>query len=84
VSIPPYQGLTNRDECRTRDYNCADKARNRNEMTFTVIERDPTSPLTILRWIELNWETAPREKLLAAFSSALNMRDSEVVKRAAD
>jgi hypothetical protein len=84
MSIPPYQGLTNKDANRTRDYQCFEKARAKGEMTFTVVEHDLTSPLTILRWIELNFATCPREKLLDAFHDALNMRDSTIPKKAAD
>ena len=79
-----FEGMTQREENRHRDYKCFEKARAAGEMTFTVRERDITAPLTILRWIELNFATCPREKLLDAFHDALNMRDSVIPKKNAD
>jgi len=79
-----FEGMTLRDEVRTRDYRCFEKARAAGQMTFTVIEQDQSAPLTILRWIELNFATCSRQKLIDAFESALNMRDSLRPKKAAD
>jgi hypothetical protein len=79
-----FDGMTLRDEARARDQRCFEKARAAGEITFTVREQDASAPLTIMRWIELNFHTAPRAKLLEAFESALNMRDSALPKKAAD
>jgi hypothetical protein len=66
------------------DRKCFDKAVARGEQTFTLVEHDPTAPLTILEWIKLNWKTAPVEKLRDAFEDALAMEHSTIAKRAAD
>jgi hypothetical protein len=74
-----YKGLH-----RTMDRRCFEKAQAAGEMTFTLREQDRSAPLTILRWIELNFETCPKDKLLDAFHDALNMRDSPRPKKNAD
>jgi hypothetical protein len=66
------------------DAECHSKAIARGEQTFTLVEHDPTSPLTILEWIKLNWYTAPIGKLRDAFEDALCMKASTIEKRAAD
>ena len=51
------------------------KAKNRNDITFTLVGQDLTSPRTIAFWILENIETAPEEKLVHAVRVAVNMRD---------
>lgn len=78
------EGMTLRDGYRFRDNKCFEKAQGAGETTFTVRERDYSAPQTILAWIGLNFNTAPREKLLDAFERALHMRDSPRPKKVAD
>lgn len=66
------------------DKDCYDKAVARGQQTFTVVEQDITAPMVILRWIELNWETAPISKLRDAFEDALCMKASKIAKKHAD
>jgi hypothetical protein len=77
-------GQEQRDVARKIDNRCFEKARSRNQMTFTVVEQDITAPYTILEWIRLNWATAPVEKLRDAFENALAMQHSEIEKKHAD
>jgi hypothetical protein len=79
-----FEGMTRRDEDRFRDNKCYTKAQAAGETTFTVRERDYSAPLTVLAWIQLNFTTAPREKLIDAFERALYMRDSPRSKKVAD
>lgn len=78
----PLEGQ--RDLAVKMDNKCYDKARARGEQTFTLIERDPTAPRTILRWIELNWDTASISKLRDAFEDALCMKASKITKKYPD
>jgi hypothetical protein len=73
-----------RELAKKMDSACFEKARKHGEQTFTVVEHDPTAPLTILKWIELNWYTAPVAKLRDAFEDALAMQHSPIAKRPAD
>jgi hypothetical protein len=79
---PP--GFEEKLAARKRDAECFRKAEARGELTFTVTERDPTSPKTILFWIMENFETAPAEKLRDAFEGALGMQFSQIQKKRAD
>lgn len=63
---------------------CAAKAKERGQMTFTLVEQDMSAPLVILEWIKLNWQTCPPEKLRDAFEDALAMKCSPVAKKWAD
>ncbi len=63
------------------DNTCYSKAVARGQSTFTLVEQDKTAPKTILRWIELNWDTAPESKLEDAFENALRMRRSVIEKK---
>ena len=67
-----------------RDMNCYEKAKQRGQRTFTVVEQDISAPKTILFWIMENWATATTSKLEDAFETAIGMRDSTVVKKKAD
>ena len=69
---------------RKHDNACYRKAFERNEMTFTLVERDRSSPRTILFWIMENFATAPPEKLRDAFEDARAMQFSRVEKKNAD
>jgi hypothetical protein len=66
------------------DSNCYNRARQRGEQTFTLVERDFTSPYVIVEWIKLNLATAPPEKLLDALRDAIAMQRSPIPKRDAD
>ena len=57
-----------------QESSCYTKARNRDQMTFTVIEQDKTAVSTIGWWILQNIETAPAKKLRLALDEALEMR----------
>lgn len=78
----------NTEEVRNRhiaaDDLCARKARNRKQVTFTIVEQDKTAPETIAEWIKLNIRTAPPAKLYDALEAALVMRESKVEKKDAD
>jgi hypothetical protein len=76
--------VDHREVAKKMDHQCFEKAAKRGEQTFTLVEHDPTAPRTILRWIELNWETAPVAKLRDAFEDALAMQHSPIAKRPAD
>lgn len=69
---------------RKHDNVCYQKAFARDEMTFTLVERDITSPRTILFWIMENFATCPVTKLRDAFEDALAMQHSNVSKKNAD
>ena len=75
---------TSKQQQIERDEACYRKARVAGERTFTLRERDKSSPKTILYWIMLNWDTCPTLKLQDAFEDAINMRDSALDKRVAD
>lgn len=66
------------------DLICADKARGRGQLTFTIVEQDRSAVITIAEWIKLNIMTAPPAKLYEALETALSMRDSQVEKKNAD
>ena len=51
------------------------RAKSRAQETFTLVAQDRTAPLIILQWIAANLETAPEEKLRAAFERAMAMRE---------
>lgn len=79
---PP--GFEEKLAARKRDAECFRKAEARQELTFTVVEHDPTGPRTILFWIMENFDTAPAEKLRDAFEGALGMQFSQIPKKRAD
>lgn len=79
---PP--GFEDKLAARKRDAECFRKAEQRGELTFTVVERDPTAAKTILFWIMENLDSAPAEKLRDAFEGALAMRFSQIPKKVAD
>lgn len=56
------------------DGACFIKARQRGQMTFTVVEQDITAVKTIAHWIYLNIEDASEEKLRLALEECLEMR----------
>lgn len=57
------------DEVTTRQ-----KAIERNDLTFTLVGQDHSSPETIAYWILKNIESAPEEKLRGALDKAIRMR----------
>src|SRR6267143_1717035 len=50
------------------------KANERNDLTFTLVGQDLSSPRTIAFWILENIHTAPAEKLQSALTKAIRMR----------
>lgn len=83
VSESPNNPVT-RDKHRHQDIKCQDKARDRMQLTFTLVEQDMSSPHVILDWIKYNLKTCPNDKLIEAFECALVMKDSTIQKKAAD
>ena len=53
---------------------CFQKAKERGQMTFTVVEQDETAVRVIAHWIYLNIEKASPEKLRLALEECLEMR----------
>ena len=45
-----------------------------NEPLFVLRSQDFTSPILILEWIKINFETCPNDKLEAAFHTAIEMK----------
>lgn len=78
----PYQEDVN--AAQKRDMDCYQKAKSRNQLTFTVVEQYMSAPLTILEWVRLNFVTAPIPKLRDAFETALAMKESLIPKKLAD
>lgn len=70
------------DEAMTDDRQCFEKALNRGQQTFTLVEQDRSSPEVIAYWILKNIETCPAEKLVDALLDALAMRDCQKRKNA--
>lgn len=66
-----------------QDIGCAEKARARGQMTFTIVEQDQSAAETIAYWILKNINTAPASKLFDALESALVAREFPN-KKAAD
>ncbi len=83
LSEKPNNPVT-REELMRRDFKCAQKAMDKNQLSFTVIEQDNTAPETICEWIKLNIKTCPADKLYDALQRAIAMRESEVMKKNAD
>jgi hypothetical protein len=46
-----------------------------DEPIFVLTGRDPSAAKTVIRWIAANLDTAPDDKLRAAFEQVLRMRD---------
>lgn len=46
-----------------------------DEPLFVLRSQDISSPLLILEWIKVNFETCTEEKLQAAFKTAMEMRN---------
>jgi len=59
-----------------RDYKCAERAKERDQQTFTLVEQDRSSPRTIAFWILENIETCPAAKLHDALEAAVLMRSA--------
>lgn len=80
--------MSQKDKAIKMDNECYRKAVSRGQQTFTVVEQDVTSPLTILEWIRLQIDKqgnlAPADKLLDAFEDCLSMLYSNVPKKFAD
>ncbi len=65
--------MRKRDELKEGATGCLAKAEN-SEMLFILRAQDETSPIVVLEWIKLNFETCPDSKLREAFECALEMR----------
>ncbi len=76
----------NKDEARkanqVQDGDCYTKAKARGQMTFSLVEQDMTAVQTIAFWILLNVNSAPEEKLRAAFDDMMVMREFKGKKKA--
>jgi hypothetical protein len=57
-----------------QDLKVQEKAKQREQQTFTLVEQDRSAPSTIAYWILQNIETAPAAKLYDALESAILMR----------
>ena len=78
-------GADYRAYAKKMDDKCAQKARERGQQTFTLIEQDASAPRTILFWIMENFDgRTPPEKLRDAFEDALAMLFSPVAKKRPD
>jgi hypothetical protein len=75
---------TDRKTMAYRDSKCYEKARERGQITFTLVEQDVTSTETICEWIKLNIWKAPPDKLAEALDAALEMVNSPLAKKTAD
>lgn len=64
------------------DNKCFEKATQRGQRTFTLVEQDRSSPRTIAFWILENIETCPDGKLFDALADALAMRRASHRKNA--
>lgn len=71
-----------RESHKTQDYKCAEKAQQRGQQTFTLVEQDISSPETICFWIQQNILTCPAGKLRDALEAAIIMRESKIKKHA--
>ena len=71
-----------REKHSKQDDKCHKKARERGQMTFTIVEQDRSSAKVITYWILENIETAPPAKLFDALESALIAREFENKKNA--
>lgn len=67
-----------------RDGQCASKAAAREQLTFTLVEQDRSSPVVIAEWIKQNIMSCPAAKLYDALEVAIAIRESEVMKKDAD
>lgn len=71
---------------KARDLSDAEvvrKAKERGDMTFTLVGRDMTAPRVICEWIKENIESCPEDKLWEALHRAITMRNL-AVRRLAD
>lgn len=67
---------------RESENNCIRKARQRGDLTFTLVGQDLLTPTVICEWIKQNIETAPPDKLRDALEQALEARRCGGRKRA--
>lgn len=67
-----------------REPDCLAKAKERGQLTFTLVEQDYSSPSIICEWIKANIETCPKEKLFEALDKAIRMRDTKVKRKDPD
>lgn len=73
--------MKKQDELKPGAQGCLGKAKD-DEMLFILRAQDVTSPIVVLEWIKLNFNTCPEEKLREAFECCLSMRRSPYRKTA--
>ncbi len=66
--------MIKKDELAEGAKGCLGKAGD-DEMLFILRAQDKSSPLVVLEWIKLNFQTCPQEKLREAFECALSMKN---------
>lgn len=69
-------GYKKSDPCLTKAFS--------DELLFILMARDPSAPQVIMKWIEMNINTQPKEKLQEALATAIAMgkRQKEFRQRA--
>lgn len=73
--------MRKKDELAEGANGCLAKAKD-DEMLFILRAQDISSPIVVLEWMKLNFETCPEDKLREAFNCALEMKRQNVRKRA--
>lgn len=73
--------MTKQDELKEGATGCFAKAKN-DEMLFVLRSQDNTSPIVVLEWIKLNFNTCPEAKLREAFECCIKMKNSSYRKTA--
>ena len=73
--------MRKKDELAPGAKGCLGKAKD-DEMLFILRSQDYTSPIVVLEWIKLNFNTCPEEKLREAFECALEMKKHKNTKMA--
>ena len=72
------KGITDEqlEKLKAKDGTCFENARKNNELTFTLVEHDLTSPMIIVDWIRYNLRNCRAEKLHQALDVAIAMAHS--------
>jgi hypothetical protein len=70
------------DSVQWDEVECHKKAKQRNDLTFTLVGQDQSTPRTICFWIMENIETCPAGKLVNALTKAIAMRELNNRKKA--
>ncbi len=75
--------MRKKDELAEGAKGCLAKAKD-DEMLFVLRAQDITSPIVVLEWMKLNFNTCPTEKLREAFECALEMKNQPGKRKTAD